>query len=139
MIDGGLSSLFQKHIPEAHWQRIEVGGTGKGVPDLNYCIDGVEGWIELKQTSAWAVIIRPEQIGWIERRVRVGGRVSVAVRRKTEGGPRNGDPKDELWLYSGKDVRALADSGIGGSGAAFIGTDGPARWDWAAVRAVLTA
>jgi hypothetical protein len=141
MIDGGLSALFQSRLPAFHFQRVETGGTGLGIPDLNYCFAGCEGWVELKATTAWAVGLRPEQVAWLCRRARAGGRVYVAVRRQPRPGPRT--PRcDELWLIPGGMAPALLDGGLrpmqdrpevrcwGG---------GPACWDWHAVAIALTS
>jgi hypothetical protein len=32
------------------WDRIE-NGVGVGMPDINYCLSGIEGWIEMKSPS----------------------------------------------------------------------------------------
>lgn len=58
-----------------------------GTPDVNFCIEMTEGWIELKHTAApparasTAVFknggLRDEQIVWIHTRVRRGGRVFI--------------------------------------------------------------
>jgi Holliday junction resolvase len=99
--DDGLRQVFTTHIV-AHWQAIETGGTGKGVPDLNGCRGGVDVWIEMKRARHWTVPeMKPEQVGWIERRERNGGRVFVAVRRA----------HDELWLLKPGAARLL----IGGT------------------------
>ena len=38
-----LWTLVKENLPkDAHVQRIETGLTGKGVPDLNYCLNGKE-------------------------------------------------------------------------------------------------
>jgi Holliday junction resolvase len=99
MIDGGLSQLFQDNLPKVHWQRIETGGTGRGIPDLNGCYQGAEAWVECKRTKHWTVEVRPEQVGWIERRTRAGGRVFLAVRRAER----------ELWLLWPQAARRLRD------------------------------
>lgn len=60
-----------------------------GTPDVSYCLDGVEGWIELKQVEKWP--IRPatplrvehftaQQRAWLTRRSVAGGRVWVLLR-----------------------------------------------------------
>ena len=137
--DGNLSSLFQKHLPMAHWQSVETWSTGRGVPDLNYCLEGTEGWIELKSTAAWAVKIEPGQVAWIERRARAGGRVFVAVRRISAPGPRKGAGADELWLLDHRAARELATPGVGLDDLPYnlvkrfcIG--GPAHWAWGEIR-----
>lgn len=137
--DGGLRQLEMKHIKECHWQSIETWSTGQGVPDMNGCIDGVEFWIENKMTKGFAVVISPHQISWIERRVRNGGRVFIAVRRLQTPGARR-EACDELHLFDGRDVRRVAFDGVQPATAPWarlISRDGPARWDWAAFRAIL--
>ena len=126
MRDGGLRQLFQKHLSEVHWQAIESWGTGIGIPDLNGCISGVEFWIELKQAKANKVKISPGQVAWIERRLRAGGHVYVAVRKDTE-----------LHLFHGGDIRSLYIDGL--RGAESLGTwgNGPAGWKWPEILAVL--
>lgn len=140
-IDGGLRSLFRERLRQGfHWQSIETGLTGLGVPDANFCCSGAEGWIEFKQTDAWAVTLRPEQAGWIYTRWRAGGRVLVAVRRQHSGGPRKGDPVDELWLWSGQWARELKRDGMLQPSSPHIApiavwSGGPGGWDWGDVRA----
>lgn len=136
--DGGLPKLFTDRL-DGHWQRVETFSTGQGVPDLNFCIEGRDGWIEAKQTAAWAVSISPEQIGWAERRIRNGGRVFLAVRRQSPGGART-KPCDELWLFDGRWTRRVKDGGLKGmEQTALLLTTGSARnWNWQAVRNVLT-
>lgn len=58
-----------------------------GTPDVNYCIGGVEGWVELK---AWERVrlsgrftvpkLREEQATWLLRRAHVGGRAYLLCR-----------------------------------------------------------
>lgn len=115
---------------------METGGTGLGTPDCEYCFLGNrQGWIEYKQTSAIAVRISPEQVAWIERRVRVGGRVHLIVRKKALAGPRR-LAVDELYLYRGAQVRAVLLEGLRTNPIGFWG-GGPARWNWDAIRAWL--
>lgn len=129
--DDGLRGLLHKHLPRVHWQAIETAMTGGGVPDTNACCDGVEFWVECKATSTHAVKFQPLQPAWISRRVRQGGRVVVATRRRHAGGPRLGAAVDELWVHSGRHVFELRDLGLRGVPTL---TDpmcgGPSRWDW---------
>ena len=46
-----LWALLRDNIKEVHWQRIETGMTGSGVPDVNGCAKGKEFWIELKEST----------------------------------------------------------------------------------------
>ena len=67
-------------------QRIE-NVTCNGVPDVNYCINGQEGWTELK---AWERVrltgrftvpkLREEQAAWLARRATLGGRAYLMCR-----------------------------------------------------------
>lgn len=150
-IDGGLRQLFRANLPQFDWCSIESGSTGGGIPDMNYCTRtsgltgirdyGVEGWIEAKQTPGHAVTLRPEQIGWIARRVRAGGRVWIAVRQQAPAGPRR-DARDALWLIPGRDAKVACIEGLSGQDAArgwSCWPDGPARWRWDLVARVLVS
>lgn len=136
MIDGGLRKLFRIHLPTFHWVSVETGLTEQGVPDSNYCVDGIEGWVEYKLSITNKVWLKPEQIGWHERRARAGGRTFIAVRFNHLGGPRKGQPKDCLFIYAGAAVRSVAVSGLTVPSLARW-ENGPARWDWAAIGKVL--
>jgi hypothetical protein len=137
-IDGGLRKLFHTKLREGfHWQAIETGGTGKGIPDSNFCCDGIDRWVEFKYTDAFAVGLEVEQIGWHLERAARGGVTFVAVRRVHEGGVRKGDPVDELYLYQGRDVRVIKSEGLRHQ-PLYLGRGGPAAWDWQRVRRILT-
>ena len=137
MIDGGLCSLFQRYLRDWHWQRIETGGTGNGIPDINGCSDGIEVWIEAKVCTGWKPTVRSEQVGWLERRFRAGGRVFLAVRQR-------GSTRDTLWLLSPLAARRLImgdrlnelDPKIYVLG---CWENGPGAWDWAKVDTLLRA
>lgn len=130
MSDGGLGKLFQKHLPKFDWQRIESGGTGLGIPDLNFCHKGMEGWIENKLVANGEKITFQEgQVAWHERRVRHGGRCFIAVRRQCSAGPRKGPAVDSIRLYSGLDVKGLAVDPRAVM-PLIVGLDGPERWPW---------
>lgn len=138
MSDGNLRTIFRTRLPEVHWQGIETWSTGQGVPDMNGCIDGQEFWIENKLTTGWAVTFEPGQVAWHERRVRAGGRVLLAVRRQSKGGPRLGAATDELWLFRGQESRAVSVDGLkGGQPVLGIWPGGPARWNWDTIRKIL--
>ncbi len=163
-IDGGLRSEFRKHLPLFDWLSVETGLTALGVPDSNYCTlpraelmrdgfakghaleadrqgitrRGVEGWIEHKQTKGHAVTLEPEQVGWILRRVRNGGRVWIAVRQRADAGPRR-EARDVLWLIPGRDAKVAKVEGLVDRQGWLWTPGGPARWDWRAVAQVLTS
>lgn len=147
LVDNNLRPLFRKHVPKpCHWQSVETGQISRGVPDSNFCAEGVEGWVEMKATRGWTVGLRPEQIGWLLTRARHGGRVFVAVRRQSS-------TCDDLYVFDGACAEILRVGGIP-AGAALTPnavpylrgrpcrghwTGGPARWDWPAVRLALVA
>jgi hypothetical protein len=139
-IDGGLRAMFHKRLSTGDWQAIETGGTGRGIPDSNFCFPGgVEGWVEFKQTSGYKVKVWPEQVAWIERRLRKGGRVFVAVRRRCEAGVRR-EKVDILHVFRGAAIRGLAHDGLGESverHRIYTGHGGPANWDWTSVQYAL--
>lgn len=121
------------------WTSIETGAVASGVPDAEFCYDGgLQGWIEFKATSGWAVSFRLGQPSWHRVRALRGGRSFIAIRRRNGGGPRRGTPVDELWLFAGVDAQRLKEEGLRGSAQA-LGkwSGGPAQWDWAEVQAAL--
>lgn len=139
-VDAGLRAIFRDHLKQVQWTSIETGGTGRGIPDSEFCFPGgVTGWIEFKAAEGWAVDMRPEQVGWLARRARMGGAAFVAVRRQAPAGPRRGPAVDELWLFPAGAAKTLKQQGLRGA-AAPLGCwpGGPAAWDWAAVTRALT-
>lgn len=147
VIDGGLAEKFREHLPDFHWQRVETGSIGSGVPDTNYCVlthkklgVGAEGWIEFKITDTNLVPFRPLQPAWLERRGRAGGRVYVAVRKKHDGGPRKGPPVDEMWLLDGRMALRIKTHGLDVEEeyvlARFWG--GAKGWNWDTIRRILS-
>lgn len=63
-----------------HISMVESPETSPGIPDLNWCLRGREGWTELKVSKAGeSPDIRPAQRAWIRRRVVVGGNVSLLL------------------------------------------------------------
>ena len=141
MKDGGLRDLFRHHLKAGwHWQTVEMSFASPGAPDLNGCSQGIEVWVEMKQTKEWAVTLEVEQIGWALARTRRGGRVFIAVRRRHEGGPRIGKAVDELWLLRGSFARELRALGLRRCPpAAVVGVwpGGVSGWAWNEVRAAL--
>lgn len=136
MIDGGLRTIFRQNLPSFHWQSIESGLTGGGIPDSNACKNGIEFWIEYKKTDNNKIGLRPDQVGWHMRRSRVGGRSFIAVRYRHEGGPRRGMPVDTLYIYAGRDAQAVAISGLALTPLG-MWPGGPSAWDWWAVNRIL--
>jgi hypothetical protein len=134
--DDGLRRLFRQHLPGIDWTTIETGLVSPGVPDLNGCARGVEFWVECKATKGWTVTLRPEQIGWLDRRTRAGGRTFVAVRRHRPASARR-QPTDEIWLFSGTHARRLKLLGLRGLAPRARFTGGPTNWDWERLEIIL--
>lgn len=137
--DDGLRAIIHTGLPAVHWQAIETGLLARGVPDSNGCHGGVEFWVECKATEHWAVELQPEQVGWLTRRARAGGRVFVAVRRRFVATTRR-SAADELWLMRGEYARELKDEGLRCDPRAVLGSwpGGPRAWCWPEVLALLT-
>lgn len=136
MSDGGLRRIFRARV-DAHWTSVETGGTGLGVADSHYCLDGGAcGWVELKAARSSAVRVRPEQVAWLESYARRGGRAFVAVRRARPASPRLA-ARDELLLFPASAAGALRALGADAVPALGRWDGGPARWDWARIRQVL--
>lgn len=134
--DGDLRKIFREHLPHMHWTPIETALTGSGVPDANSCYNGIEFWVEYKSTSGWSVVIRPEQVGWLYRRARAGGRCFVAVRRHSLGGVRS-DPVDDLYIFPGASAPGLRTRTLRELEPLGLFSGGPGRWDWDGVQALL--
>lgn len=74
--------------PQDRFERIE-NGLGAGMPDSNYCLQGTEGWVEIKAPEVPTredsrVIgashpISLDQGNWFLRQRNAGGRVSLYV------------------------------------------------------------
>jgi hypothetical protein len=119
MADGDLRQIFRQHLPRFDWLAVETGLTSLGVPDSNYCYDGHEGWVEMKKANGWRTRVSPAQVGWAERRLRHGGKVFVAIRKRKD-----------LWLYTGWALRDLISGRIDAAYSIGQWTGGPAAWDW---------
>lgn len=84
MAEKDLWSILHARMKlHGHFERIE-NMVGVGRPDVNYCVRGVEGNIELKQIQTWPVRAEtpvaikhysPQQRIWARQRVLAGGRV----------------------------------------------------------------
>jgi hypothetical protein len=69
------------------FKRIE-NNVSSGTPDVNYCIEGEEGWIELKHAKEWPKRggplklkhFTPEQRLWIHTRQKAGGKAFVLLK-----------------------------------------------------------
>ena len=62
-------------MARGQFSRVESGDTASGIPDLDYCIDGVESHMELKICAdpRKGVKLRDKQYRWFRERVEAGG------------------------------------------------------------------
>jgi len=82
MKESDFSKFLIGRLP-GHLQRIETS-VSSGVPDLNWCNEGLEAWLELKVTRAGRTRLRPLQYSWGMRRTVAGGRVVVVSRQAND-------------------------------------------------------
>ncbi len=57
-----------------HFSRVESHLMSAGIPDVDFCIEGTEGHIELKYGFNKVPKIRGSQARWFRNRVRAGGK-----------------------------------------------------------------
>ena len=95
---------LRKKLPPGHDIRVENPAC-PGTPDFNDCVNGVEFWIEFKQVKAMPKLLstpvfsgclRPEQVVWLYKRSRVGGRCYIAG---------SVEDLDITYIISGKHAR----------------------------------
>jgi hypothetical protein len=111
MKDGDLRHIFRIRFGSWQWTSVETAGTASGVPDSEFCSpEGVQGWIEFKQTHIYRVAIRPLQVAWLDRRCRYGGNAWIAVRRTPNSQKEEG--VDDLWLMASHQAKNLFDGGL---------------------------
>jgi hypothetical protein len=78
MREKDLWSMVHGAWPHVHATRIENTATF-GVPDVNCCYQGVEFWLELKVAAGDFVVVRPTQLAWIIKHLKVNGKVFILV------------------------------------------------------------
>lgn len=59
---------------KGHFSCVESHLTSAGFPDIDYCINGVEGHLEVKYYGSKGLILRPTQCAWLRQRLKAGGR-----------------------------------------------------------------
>jgi len=73
--EAGLRKIIKgvtRQFPSlCHLSWIESHATALGAPDVEYCVCGVEGWIELK--AGPDLDVRASQVTWMEEHVKSGG------------------------------------------------------------------
>jgi hypothetical protein len=134
--DGGLRLMFRQRFPRWMWTPIETS-TMLGVADSHYLApNGVEGWVEYKSTDTLRVTFRPAQPAWLDRRAKLGGRTTIAIRRRPSA--RKFAGLDELYLVDGAHAVALWRSTLDQVPAVCVGAHGARSWDWKAIEKFLT-
>lgn len=110
-----FSKLVKSHLPVgAHWQRIETGSTGTGIPDVNICLNGKEVWVELKLIKGKRVDLAPTQVAWHMKRAKAGG-ITWILARHTYDGVRIGKG-DKIYLWKGLHAKTIKEDGIASGG-----------------------
>lgn len=68
-----------------HFSRVESHATSPGIPDLSYCVNSVEGFIELKSWDPKKGFrLRRSQVAWTRARDRAGGRVFLLFDKQSD-------------------------------------------------------
>lgn len=68
-----------------HFSRVESHATSPGIPDLNYCVNSVEGFMELKSWDPKKGFrLRQSQVAWTRARDRAGGRVFLLFDKQAD-------------------------------------------------------
>ena len=60
-----------------HASSVESHATSPGIPDVDYCINGVSGHIELKVYGSKG--LRQSQILWFKHRIKAGGKPWILI------------------------------------------------------------
>ena len=83
---------------------MEPSNTNPGIPDINWCIDGVEGNLELKYaySDGAAPHIRPAQLVWFRERMKAGGYPMLAYYIEAD------KYMDEVFVFEGQYIEQLA-------------------------------
>ena len=102
MRENNLWQNLKRNLTEPLWQRIETGGTGRGIPDVFGAFDNRCCWVELKIAKGNRVPLRPEQIAWLIKFGQTGLPTFILV----------GTDKRKMYLFSGMEAREVLDYGL---------------------------
>lgn len=83
----------------------------------------------MKKVTGWRITISPEQIAWLARRSRAGGRVFIAARKQQH--------IQGFWLFPGTAGRQLATTRVTEVPALIQAKGNPGAWPWAEIEAAL--
>jgi len=102
MKEYSLWQNLKRNLKKPLWQRIETGGTGRGIADVFGVLEGHCCWVELKIARGNKVALSPEQVGWLIKFSRAGVRTFILV----------GTDKKTMYLFPGEEAREVLDSGL---------------------------
>ena len=94
MKEYGLWQNLKRNLKKPLWQRIETGGTGRGIADVFGVLEGHCCWVELKIARGNKVALSPEQVGWLIKFSRAGVRTFILV----------GTDKKTMYLFPGEEA-----------------------------------
>ena len=123
MKESNLWNNLRDKLDEVLCQRVETGGTGRGIADVFGVYESNCCLVELKVTTTNAVKLRPEQIAWLVKFGRAGVPTYILV----------GTDKRTLHLFSGLDAREVRDQGL--KHPSLLELSAP--YDWEALRKIL--
>ena len=120
-VNNPFAAGMKKIAPTIHWQRIEVW-TSKGVPDINFCLNGKEHWFEAKWVPSKKGVkfsheLTMEQCAWHLARTKAGGSSWVIARRV-----------DEWKIWPGSVARWVRDHSWDAAGVSLTLDSTPTRW-----------
>ena len=102
MREYSLWQNIRRNLIKPIWQRIETGGTGRGIPDVFGAFEGECCWIELKIAKGNRVDLRPEQIAWLIKFGQTGLKTFILV----------GTDKRKMYLFPGLKAILVKDQGL---------------------------
>tara|TARA_R110002020_G_scaffold421617_1_gene630787 strand:+ start:2807 stop:3190 length:384 start_codon:yes stop_codon:yes gene_type:complete len=102
MREYSLWQNIRRNLTKPLWQRIETGGTGRGIPDVFGAFEGECCWIELKIAKGNRVDLRPEQIAWLIKFGQTGLKTFILV----------GTDKRKMYLFPGLEAIIVKDHGL---------------------------
>ena len=102
MREYSLWQNIRRNLTEPIWQRIETGGTGRGIPDVFGAFGGECCWVELKIAKGNRVDLRPEQIAWLIKFGQTGLKTFILV----------GTDKRKMYLFPGLEAIIVKDQGL---------------------------
>jgi len=102
MKEYSLWQNLKRNLKQPLWQRIETGGTGRGIPDVFGVLEGHCCWVELKIARGNKVNLSAEQVGWLIKFSRAGLRTFILV----------GTNKKTMYLFLGEEAREVLDLGL---------------------------